>query len=96
MLLQSRPPVLTAAVRKSGKLLLQLSQEQPRLQRLQIGLFRLTQLIEYLPLDQSSYCYFRNRLVSTMDLLTTGELRVARYQLREINGKLQRLAEAFD
>lgn len=92
MLLQSRPPALTVAIRRSGNLLALMSREPPRLRRLQRGLFRLSQWIEYLPLDQASYCYFRNRLLSTMELLTDGDLPVARYQLREMHAKLQRLA----
>ncbi len=47
-------------------------------------------LIDSLPLDEDSYCYFRNRLDSTWALLHAGEFGAARYQLREVCRRLVR------
>ena len=96
MLMQICPDIFSTAAGLSNAILKLLTTEHSTSSGVQAALQRLAEIVECLPLDQSAYCYFHNRVISTSELLATDEIAAARYQLREMSRKLCRFAESFD
>ena len=77
----------------TGRLAARLGDAEPDFCEVAVDLHRMAEVLECLPLDQADYCFYRNRLLGTADLIDAGEHHAARWQTLGMHRRLTTLAK---